>query len=276
MKTIINIIKSIPDVVWAAIAASVLTLGGVFLSNKSSTNRLNLQLLHDAQQKDKDRKYDLRKNVFLKAAEEITNASMHIETMHEQDLTKVNIGIGLKGLAVAAHQMSLIASTETVNAINELMTGFIESFLKLSCELIPLQNIRTDINILNQTYENYSANVQRLLREMEERNISGKTDHKSWNAITKSFDFNQSECKKISDERSLKWSELNQLALKFFKATINESKSISMLTIPALVGIRKELDLETDEEEYRDQLKKQSKKMNLSFDLFLKKLEKVI
>jgi hypothetical protein len=62
---ILSLLKSIPDTVWAALTASALTLGGVFLSNRSSTKRLKLQLEHDAQEKDKDRKNDMRRSVYL-------------------------------------------------------------------------------------------------------------------------------------------------------------------------------------------------------------------
>jgi len=273
MDTIICFIKSIPDTVWAALTASALTLGGVFLSNRSSTKRLKLQLMHDAQEKDKDRKNDLRKSVYIRAAEEIVNAFQHLATLTQQDLTEVNIGSGLKGLSVAASQAGLIASSETSKAISELMSGFMESFFKLSSELMPLQDVRTDINILNGQYENRSANVQRLLLEMEERNKTGQMDQVSWDAIKQMFDFNQSECERISNERDSKWSEFNRLQLNFTKAAIVELKSISLLTIPALIGIRKEMDLETDEEEYKLQLEKQFNKMDLSIDSFLKKIE---
>lgn len=229
--------------------------------------------MHDAQEKDKDRKNDLRKSVYIRAAEEIVNAFQHLATLTQQDLTEVNIGSGLKGLSVAASQAGLIASSETSKAISELMSGFMESFFKLSSELMPLQDVRTDINILNGQYENRSANVQRLLLEMEERNKTGQMDQVSWDAIKQMFDFNQSECERISNERDSKWSEFNRLQLNFTKAAIVELKSISLLTIPALIGIRKEMDLETDEEEYKLQLEKQFNKMDLSIDSFLKKIE---
>ena len=202
MYNFIHFIKSIPDVVWAAISASALTIVGVLLSNRSSTKRLKLQLLHDAQEKEKDRKNDLRRDVYLKAAEEITNALQYIATLFEHDISKVNIGLGFKGLSVAVYQANLIASPETVNALNAFMTGYVESFFKLIPYLIPLQKLRTDINILNQTYENHSANVKKLLQEMEESNKIGQIDQLTW--INKMFEFNQSECEKISKERNLK------------------------------------------------------------------------
>ena len=130
MDTILSLLKSIPDTVWAALTASALTLGGVFLSNRSSTKRLKLQLEHDAQEKEKDRKNDLRKNVYLKAAEEIVNANQHLATLSQVDLIEVNIGDGLKSLSIAASQVGLIASPETSKSVNDLLSGFMDSLLQ--------------------------------------------------------------------------------------------------------------------------------------------------
>ena len=272
MDAIVNFIKSIPDVVWAAISASALTIVGVLLSNSSSTKRLKLQLWHDAQEKDKDRKNDLRKNVYLKTAEEITYAIQYIVTLFEHDMSKENIGIGLKGLSAAIYQANLIASPETVNSLNEFITSYAESFLKLIQTLIPLQKIRTDINILNQTYENHSANVKKLLQEIEESNKRGQVDQLAW--INKMFEFNQSECEKISKEINMKQVQFYNLQKKFIRDAITEIKPIYSLTISALVNIRKELGLKTDETKYKIQLEKHFEKMTLSLDSLLEKVEK--
>ena len=47
MQEIIALLKSIPDVIWSAFLASILTLSGVLISNRSNTTRLRLQLEHD-------------------------------------------------------------------------------------------------------------------------------------------------------------------------------------------------------------------------------------
>ena len=66
--------------------------------------------------------------------------------------------------------------------------------------LIPIQGIRTDINILNGQYENYSLNVQKILHEMQERNKSNQMDQGKWDTLNHYFDSNQSQCDKVSNE----------------------------------------------------------------------------
>ena len=65
---VFDFIESVPDVVWAAVIASIITLSGVIAANISNTNRLKLQLGHDSREKEKDRKMTLRREVYLQAA----------------------------------------------------------------------------------------------------------------------------------------------------------------------------------------------------------------
>lgn len=62
--TVVSYVAEVPDVVWSGVIASVITLSGVLLSNHSNTVRLEKQLAHDAEQKEKERLASLRKDVY--------------------------------------------------------------------------------------------------------------------------------------------------------------------------------------------------------------------
>ena len=52
---ILDAIKLVPNVIWAAIIASLLTLIGVVLTNIDNNRRLIKQLEHEGAQRDKER-----------------------------------------------------------------------------------------------------------------------------------------------------------------------------------------------------------------------------
>ena len=60
---IYSLIATVPAVVWSGVIAAVLTLSGVFSSNWSNTYHLKLQLEHDSNEKAKERKATLRRDV---------------------------------------------------------------------------------------------------------------------------------------------------------------------------------------------------------------------
>lgn len=71
-------LKSVPDVIWSGLLASFLTLGGVLLSNRGYTQRLRLQLDHDAAEKTKERTAILRRETYLRAAEELVRVNAYL------------------------------------------------------------------------------------------------------------------------------------------------------------------------------------------------------
>src|SRR4051794_30236818 len=95
MSTIVSLFQSVPDVIWSALIASLLTLSGVLVSNWSNTNRLKLQLQHDAHEKSKERVSTLRRDVYLRVAEELVRANAHLGSLPQLDLVKTNFAAGL-------------------------------------------------------------------------------------------------------------------------------------------------------------------------------------
>ena len=64
---------------------SLLTLLVVWLQSRSEFNRLKIQLQHDAEQREKERQMDLRREVFLGAAETLGKQSEYINLFCKVD-----------------------------------------------------------------------------------------------------------------------------------------------------------------------------------------------
>jgi hypothetical protein len=97
-------------------AGSVITLFGVWLQSRSEAGRLKRQLQHDADQREKERQMDLRREIFLGAAETLGRQSEYINLFSkvdfdfwkDQEILKGNIGISYK--------VQLIAGIDTIEA----------------------------------------------------------------------------------------------------------------------------------------------------------------
>jgi hypothetical protein len=109
-----DLLKAVPDVIWSGVIASVLTLGGVFISNSSNTKTLKIQLAYDATEKDKDRKTMLRREVYLNVVEESVKANSYLASLPSLDLASTNFASGLQGFFVAAAKLELVADSKTV------------------------------------------------------------------------------------------------------------------------------------------------------------------
>ena len=72
MTTILALLDKIPATFWGVIIGSIISLGGVYLTNRASDKRLTKQFTHEREQKTKDREMELRKEIFLAAADAIS------------------------------------------------------------------------------------------------------------------------------------------------------------------------------------------------------------
>jgi len=257
---------SVPDVIWSALIASLLTLGGVLVSNRSNTNRLKLQLQHDAGEKSKERISNLRREVYLRVAEELVKANTHLAGLPQLDLSKTNLGDGLQGLFSSAARLQLIAEPRTALLVSELVAEYGELTFNLMIHLIPVSNSRTDIQIADDMYSKAQAEVTRILAEMAKLNESGKPDLEVFEALSKSFKFHQDRTTTYADQRSAAWERFNHNNLLFQRFLLTSLRDIGGKQIPVMIEIRRDLGLTGDLAEIETHMKQQGLRIENQFD----------
>jgi hypothetical protein len=263
---IYTLISDIPDVIWSGVIASLLTLSGVMLSNRSNTKRLQLQLKHDSDEKSKQRKADLRKEVYLRAAEELVKANAHIASLPQLDITKVNPADGLQGFFSAAAKLQMISEPNTYLKTSEIVCDYSELLLKGMQKNKPIYDLQIDINISNNSYEREQAEVSRILAAMAQFNESGGGDGAVFEVLSRSFEFHQAQASKFSKERDEFWGRKNALHTACVKDFIVDMKLISERSIELLIEIRKELEVGGNIDEFKIQMQRQQKRIITSLD----------
>ena len=131
MSEIFAFLKSVPDVVWSGVLASVITLSGVFLTNRSHTKRLRIQLQADAVEKDKERVSNMRREVYLKAAEELTRAMNYLTSLPQRDFTALNTNEELKEFFASSSKLQLVSEPQTALLANKLMALYSDVLLRI-------------------------------------------------------------------------------------------------------------------------------------------------
>ena len=273
MASVINLVQSIPDVIWSGVIASVLTLSGVLISNRSSTYRLRIQLEHDAQEKAKERTAALRRDVYLLTVEELSRANSYLASLPQADFTKANASDGFQGFARAAAKLQLVAEPDTTLLVNNLVAEFGKLFLKLLPSVLTMQQVRNDITLSDTFYTNAQSEVTRILSQMAMFNEAARTDQHVFAALERAFANYQAQATKYSDERTTGWKEFNALHVSFCRKVFSEMESIGEHEIPAIVAIRRDLGLLTNIEELRNQMIKNWKDLTAQTELLLESLQ---
>lgn len=272
MMDLIRLLQSIPDVVWSGVIAACLALSGVLISNRSNTNRLKLQLQHDAAQKAAERSTHLRREVYLRAAEELTKANTCLASLPQADFTQVNATMGLQGFFAEAAKLQLVAEPHTALLVNQLVAEYGELLLKLLSIIMPLQRARTDIAICNDLYNQAQSEVKRVLAEMTKFNEQAQTNSAVFEALQRSFAFHQSQSERYSIQRTQHWKEFNKGNITFCRCLAIEMKRLGELQIPVLIAIRQDLGLTGELETFKAQMQANNDRMATQLDALIKTL----
>src|SRR3546814_14469727 len=115
------------------------------LSNWSNTKRLIKQLSHDSSEKERDRINALRKDVYLRAAEEAAKVSSYLGKIPQLDPSKENIADGLSALFGVAANLHLVSQPEPSTIAGELVTLSGEILMFHLSKASPLHALTTNI-----------------------------------------------------------------------------------------------------------------------------------
>lgn len=272
MDTFICYLSMVPDVIWAAIIASLLTLTGVFLSNRQHSKQQRTLLKHEKEQSDEERKFELRKSVYLSVAKELILAKQHLVNLCNIDLTKNNPSEKLTEFFTAAEKACLIASDDTVKSINKLLGTFMELFYSLLLKAIPIQNARAERNIQNDTFELHHGEVSRIIASMTQFNEENKADPIVWKALNNNLNFQMEMANTAKQARSKAWDDLNALKTEFVKHALSEMQPLEKLTVPTVVALRGELNIPSQIDAYHAGMEKRFSQMETMVNKFLAKL----
>lgn len=253
-----EIIKIIPDVVWGAGLGSLITLFGVWLSNNN-----------ERKLRKEEREHLTKREIYLKAAEEITIAKallMKIPTIDPSEIeSRLSVGVELA-------KIHIIGNNYTVNAITELQSYLTKNFLSLIPQMNPISNLRIDINILNKQVDSSAQKQNQMLNEMTAYNLRGDTDPTMWKRLQENFEFHSNNINKFMEESKKKNAQMIQMQKELMIKCLEISIGMSELEIEAIKSVRMELDLDFDEEAYRKQIKEKNSELETEFSKFLIKI----
>lgn len=269
MNQLFDLLRSVPDVIWSGVIASLLTLGGVLISNRSNTKRLLTQLHHDANEKTKERNAALRREVYLHTVEELTRANAHLASLPQTDPTKTNLADGLQGFFEAAAKLQLVAEPKTALLVNQLVATYTELLIKLMARVVKLHEVKLDINNSDDLYNKEQAEVTRVLAEMSKFNESAQANGVVHASLQRSLNEHQTIAAKHAENRSAACEKFSHLNEDFCRQLITDMQAIGEEQIPVLVEIRRDLGLTTDLNAFREQMQTNWKRMFGQMDAFL-------
>ncbi|MCZ0925367.1 hypothetical protein [Vibrio diabolicus] len=160
LTEILNVVESVPNVVWSGIVASCLTLFGVFLTNKGNAQRQRDLLEHEKIKYKSEQQLNLKKEVYLNLADSFSGALGVIPKLINLDLSTQEIEKILKNHSGSVAKSYLVARESTVSEIFDFSAETAEALLPLFKQRAILLDHKKAIEIYQSTID--AANEEKI------------------------------------------------------------------------------------------------------------------
>lgn len=270
---IVNWIRTIPGTFWGVVVGSFFSLGGVVLSNRANLKRLKAQLAHDREVVERKRELLLKKEVYLEAAEAISAGLIAVGRFANLDVPFQEIASDFVKKSSAIAKVHIIADQETMNAVTEFQGELESVYMRLSADRVPLAVAREEVDRLKRQIDASAKERERLLDVMKAQGLEGNKDERRWNVLQADFEFEQNRAAQATSEHADRALKLQSAQLKYAQECVREYGRLSLLLVPAVASVRKELDLPIDAKTYSDLVARSVHKQAEDFERLITTLE---
>jgi len=271
-------------VIWSgvigAVIASGISLFGVRSANKSSLDRLTAQLthdadesraqrLHDAAQKNEDRKAAIRREVYTDAIEQVIQLLNYIGSLPQQPLENGTAFEGIHPFLKANAKLWLVADARAAHLARQLNTLFNELLYKALPHALIMR--RMTINLKEQVRE-----IEKIREELQSiENETSKIPNplssaEYWMRMEQAMSQKTKRIETLTTSSQVLGEKLHSLSLDFSSFMERESQTVQVMLVKTVSALRAELHLEPDESGFMDELHDQQERIKVATDTFIK------
>jgi hypothetical protein len=243
---LVSLVGSIPSTFWGVVIGAFFALGGVHLTNRASDRRLKLQLEHDRTLKNVERELALRKDIYLAAAEAISEGLRTVLRFPDLLVSNRDLMDRYAEKAASVAKIHVVAKEETVNALSVFMSELEAAFLRLWVKRYPLMAQKERIDTLARQADEFGGTRDQMVELMRQHNIDGSNDPRRIQVLQGNFDFEQKRVAKSIEEQQALGKDLATKAISYFTEAYGEYKKLMKLLVPVVVAVRAELELPID------------------------------
>lgn len=265
METIINWFSQVPNVIWSAIIASILTFLGVMWTNKGTERRQISLLNHEKEKFQSEQKLALKKEVFLNLASSFADVLGVIPKLMNLDYSEKDINAQISDHSGVVAKSYLAAKENSVAEILNYSSETAETFLNLMKERRILLDHKNAIEIYRTMINSANAEKNRLLSMMKEFNLQGRSDKPTFDYLNNSYKLEEDIVKRNTKSIEEQESILKPLHINYAKNCIIEHSRLLSLLPPMIIALRNELDNDGDSEIFIDALNSNISRMNIAF-----------
>jgi|TARA_R110002050_G_scaffold255376_1_gene394068 predicted transcriptional regulator len=266
MDMIICWISKVPNVVWSAIIASLLTFLGVLWTNKGNEKRQTAVLEHEKQKYQSAQELALKKEVFLNVASSFADVLGVIPKLMNLEFTQKEIESKMEDHSGIVAKSYLAAKEATVAEILNYSSETAESLISLLQNRAMVLDHKKAIEIYQSIIDTANSEKDRIVSIMKEFNLQGKVDTSIFDYLNNNYELQENIIQENTKSKEEQERILEPLHVEFAKKCISEHGRLLSLLPPMTIALRKELNNDGDSQVFVEALNNNIQRMKIAFD----------
>jgi hypothetical protein len=258
-----------PDTIVVSLIGLLGVLMGVLASSIINRKSISAQNAHDSQEREKERAYELKRDVFINAGEGIQQMSQLLGTITNESIDVKNISQEFGRAASKVGKSSIAASERTMEATTEYMMKATECLMIFLIKRMSLDNLVIDRDILSEDIQKMINEQSGYLELMKQYNLSGSKDIPHFERIDRMFRLTSNKLEELSSLRDRTQKELEACQAKLIAEFSQEIEVLVSISALALARMRTELGLPINENAFIKSARDSSLRIKAALHVFL-------
>lgn len=222
-----------------------------------------------------EREKNIKKEVFLNAIEAISRYHNIIARYPDLEISNKEISEEMRINDGIISRVDIVGNQETVSAVNNVTTSVGTTAMELFLEREKLLRIKDDIEFREGLRESNNKELNRYLDIMKTLNLQGNNEENVWNVINRQVEFEKKSRDALNIEINQLWIEKTNKHFEFTELCMKRFFTISSEIPQCVLSIRKELDMELSDIEYRKIISERISKGEKVFSEFLENIKQI-
>lgn len=224
--------------------APISTVAGVWIANRFNSKENQKRLEFEARDKENQRKHELTKDIFLKAAEDIVMINGHLAGMVFN--SKLRDKNEISSIFFAnLNKMSLVASAETSIFAIDLSQSYVLIYTESLGSLTEIIELESEISALNHILDKNQLETDRIQAKLKECLEKESPDFQLFDRFMKNFQQALDLQKEYSDRISENNVKLSQIRLDTVKTIMTKIEMVQPKIMNLMKVIREEIGVES-------------------------------
>ena len=265
-----------PDAIYsAAIAGSIAIIVG-FFANRHALKRLRLELQHQANQRELERQFSLKRDIYIPLLEAATNATSYYGQIATVPTELIRQPEPLNSLARHIAKLNGVASKEVIESVHLAQKALLIGIVKLFEERQKIDALMIQVSSVESQIKMFESKGESFTQRFEKHIDAGTGDSELRNLLVRFINENQQAVEKLYEQKNHLSLQKVAAELRVTRQAMQDLQRISPLMRTALVAIRKDLGMQIDEAWLAGAFQESSKEISNAMNTFLGNLETLL